>query len=153
MLIRLISLELIEYPDELGALVLADPTQGDVPDFSLEEVNLLVNGVLVMLFDENLTLEENIEQAREHCTMWGTPDAANLEKALAQIKHYNENMALKDIGYSDRDLVLDAYGIQRSHPRSTENVIDQEMHEVGTVPELGNSTKRLANEAAQTEKP
>lgn len=146
MLIRLISLELIEYPDELGALVLADPTQGSVPDFSLEEVNCLVNGVLVALFDQSITPQENIDYAREYCTKWGTPDPGNLEKALAQIKHYNENMPLEGIGYSDSELINDFYGIQRSRSKDEHYTIDQEAHEVDKVLELGDSSKRPTRE-------
>jgi hypothetical protein len=35
MLIRIITLELIEYPDDLRALVMADVSQNDVPPFRL----------------------------------------------------------------------------------------------------------------------
>lgn len=136
MLIRLVNEQLIECPDELGAFALADPSQGDVPDFSLDEVNLLLNIIVASLFDEGNSLEENIEHARKQLSIWGTPDPANMEKALAQIKHYNENMAVKDIGYSDRDLVHDALGIQRSN-KDDVYVIDQQAREVGNVLELG----------------
>ena len=111
MLIRLANNNLVEYPDELGALVLADPTCGDVPNFSLEELNCVISGALGMLFDESLTLEQNIAEARVEYTQWGPPSAANLEKAHALIKYYKENIALEDIGYSDRELVNSFYGI------------------------------------------
>jgi hypothetical protein len=58
MLIRLINLKLIEYSDDLGALVMADIIRTDADPFSLEEVNLIVNCVLVPFYDETLTLEE-----------------------------------------------------------------------------------------------
>jgi hypothetical protein len=145
MLIRLINGELIEYPDELGALALANPRHGDVADFSLDEVNLLLNMMLASIFDENITLEQNIEKAKKHCSAWGNPDAANLEKALALIKHYNANMALKDIGYSDMNFLLDAYGIQSSRLKDEGYIINQQAHEVGKVPELGASTKCQRN--------
>ncbi len=153
MLIRLANDDLVEYPDELGALALANPRHGDVSDFSLEEVNLLLNIMLASIFDENISLEQNIEKAKRHCTMWGTPDAANLEKALALIKLYNANMALKDIGYSDMDFLLDAYGIQSSRPKDEGCIIDQEAHEVGKVLELGNSSKHQTNDVALGDKP
>lgn len=153
MLIRLANDDLVEYPDELGALVLAEPIHGDVPDFSLEELNCVINCNLGMIFDDELTLEQNIDKAREFYSMWGQPDAANLEKALALVKQYTENIALKDIGYIDKELLNDFYGIQSNRPRSTENVIAQEMHEVGNVAELGDSTKLLANEPALATKP
>ena len=111
MLIRLANDDLVEYPDELGALVLASPRYGDVPDFSLEELNCLISGALGILFDESLSLEQNIAEAKEHHSKWGNPSPANLEKAQALIKYYKENIALEDIGYSDRELLSAAYGI------------------------------------------
>lgn len=111
MKIRLANDDLVEYPDELGALVLADPACGDVPDFSLEELNCVISGALGVLFDESLTLEQNIEEAWREYTQWGAPSAANLQKARALIKYYKENIALESIGYSDRKLLHAAYGI------------------------------------------
>ena len=111
MLIRLANDDLVEYPDELGALVLAAPRYGDVPDFSLEELNCLISGALGILFDESLTLAQNIAEAKAHHSKWGMPTAANLAKAHALIKYYKENIALADIGYSDRELLHSAYGI------------------------------------------
>lgn len=97
MLVRLDNNELVEYPDELGALLLEDPSEGDVPDFSLEELNCLISGGFAAIYDEGLTLEENIEYAIEHYTRWGKPTAHNLEKARAQIKYYKENIAPADV--------------------------------------------------------
>ncbi|WP_338848058.1 hypothetical protein V8J88_04490 [Massilia sp. W12] len=111
MLIRLANDDLVEYPDELGALVLADPSCGDVPDFSLEELNCVISGALGVMFDESLTLEQNIADAMAEYTQWGTPSAANMEKARRLIKYYKEKIALEDIGYSDRALLHAAYGI------------------------------------------
>ncbi len=111
MLIRLDNDELVEYPDELGALVLADPRDGDVPDFSLDVLNALISSSLGMLFDKSLALEQNIAEARAHYTAWGSPSSANMEKARALIASYNRNTALEDIGYSDSELINDLYCI------------------------------------------
>jgi hypothetical protein len=151
MLIRLANDDLLEYPDDLGALVLADPTQGDVPDFSLEELNCLISGALGMLFDEGLTLEQNIEQAREHYTRWGSPSAANMEKARAQIKNYKENIAEKDIGYSDRELINEFYGIQSSSRKFDDNVIDEAPRSVVKVAALGTAPSGAAKTLAHGE--
>lgn len=84
MLIRLDNNELVEYPDEVGALLLADPAHGDEPDYSLEEINCLLSGGFAALYGDELTLEQNIEQAREHYTRWGKPTVSNMEKVLAR---------------------------------------------------------------------
>jgi hypothetical protein len=112
MLIRLANEELVEYPDEVGALALADPSEGDVPDFSLVELNLTINGLLAMFYDEELTIEENIAWARTHYTRWGTPTAVNMEKARSLIEVYKESVAQADIGYGPLELVKELYGIQ-----------------------------------------
>lgn len=124
MLVRLANGDLLEYPDELGALALADPSQGDVPDFSLEDLNLLISGGLGVFYDEELTLEQNIAWATEHYTKWGKPTAANMEKALAQIKYYKENLAPADVGYVDVELAKVAYGIQSSRRDSDDDIFE-----------------------------
>lgn len=125
MLIRLDNDELLEYPDELGALVLADPRDGDVPDFSLDVLNALLSSSLGLLFNRSQTLEQNIVKAREHYTKWGNPSAANLEKALALIKNYNENIAPGDIGYSERELIDDLYSAPGAKNVNNSSGIDQ----------------------------
>lgn len=132
MLIRLINLELIEYPDDLGALVMADLNQVDEQPFSLEEVNLIVNGVLVLLYDENLTLEENIKFAREHCLLSGMPDDAAMQKGFEQIKYYNEKISVEQIGYSSQELINEYYCTKPSR-KDKPYTIDQNLHEVGTT--------------------
>jgi hypothetical protein len=132
MLIRIITLELIEYPDDLGALVMADVIQADEQPFSLEEVNLIVNGVLVLIYDEALPLEENISHARAHCARWGTPDVTVLQKGFEHIKHYNENMAIEQIGYSSQELIDNYYRLEPSR-KTKPYTIDQSLHEVGTA--------------------
>ena len=117
MLIRLENDELIEYPDEVGALALADPSHGDVEDMPLDELNLVVNGLLAMFYEEELSLEQNIAEARDHYTKWGTPSESNMAKALAQIKFYNENVAPAEVGYGPLELVKELYGIQSSKPK------------------------------------
>ena len=124
MLIRLENENLVEYPDEVGALALADPSEGDVPDYSLDELNLTVNGLLAVLYDEELTLEENIEQARENYTRWGIPNEDNMGKALALIKFYNENVAPTDIGYGPFELIKELYGIPSSKPKAEVYIVD-----------------------------
>ncbi len=124
MLVRLASGDLVEYPDEVGALALADPSQGDVPDFSLEDLNLLISGGLGVFYDEALSLEENIAWAKAHYTKWGKPTASNMAKALAQIKFYKENVSPADVGYVDLELAKAAYGIQSSKRKPEDDFIE-----------------------------
>ena len=124
MLVRLASGDLVEYPDEVGALALADPSQGDVPDFSLEDLNLLISGGLGVFYDEELSLEENIVWAKAHYTKWGKPTALNMEKALALIKFYKENLAPADVGYVDVELAKQAFGIQSSQRKPVDDFIE-----------------------------
>ncbi len=133
MLIRLASGDLVEYPDELGALALTDPFSEDVPDFSLEDLNLILSGGFGVLFHEELTLEQNIEKAHAQYTRLGKLTANNMEKALAQIKYYNENIAPADVGCVDLKLVKEAFGIQSSKPKE----------EVYTVENMPNPPKKL----------
>lgn len=114
MLVRLDNNELVEYPDEVGALLLADPAHGDVPDYSLEEINCLISGGFAALYDVALTLEQNIEQAKEHYTMWGNPTTSNMEKALAQIKYYKENVAPSDVVAMDFEQDKEPGGVKIS---------------------------------------
>ncbi len=134
MLIRLTNLALIEYPDELGALVMADLMRTDSEPFSIEETNLIVNGVLVPLYDETLTLEENIKFAREHCILSGIPDAATMQKGYEQIKRYNGGMLVEQIGYSSQELINEYYCTQPG-TKSQIYTIDQNQHEVAPTPQ------------------
>ncbi len=142
MLIRLENDDLIEYPDEVGALALADRSKGDVLDFSKDELNLMVNALLAMFYEEELTLEENIEWARKHYTKWGLPTDSNMAKAHALIKFYNENVAPADIGYGPLELVKEFYGIESSKLKE----------EVYTVENMPNSPKKLIEHSDISEK-
>ena len=138
MLIRIISEELIEYPDELGALVLAETIDPGDPPIPLDEVNLLINGVLGLLYDEKHSLEENIKFAIAHCTRRGMPAAAKLQKGLEQIKDYNENVPTFEIGYSSQDLI-DYYYLDPK-PKPKPHTMDNDLQDAGKTPILAGST-------------
>lgn len=124
MLIKIYNDELVEFPDELAALVLTNPVfDQDLPDYSLEEVNAVVHGVLGTFFEESFTLEQNIAEVKDIYASQRAPSAANLEKALAMIRHYNENIAVEDIAWVRAELVFPCGGnnYQTNHSR----VIDQ----------------------------
>ncbi len=135
MLICLENLELIEYPDDLGALLMADIIRDDEPNFSIEEINLLINGVLAPLYDEKLSLEQNITKARVHCALSGIPDAAAMVKGFDAVRQYNENVPAEQVGFVSQQLVSEYYC---SKPKQKEPpyTIDQNLHEVGAKPLL-----------------
>jgi hypothetical protein len=122
MRIKIYNDELVEFPDELAALVLINPVfDQDVPHYSLEEVNAVVHGVLGTYFEEGFTLEQNIAEVRDIYTSQRTPSAANLAKALALIRHYNQNIALEDITRVRADLVFPCGG-NNYKPKSGEGM-------------------------------
>ncbi len=111
MLIKIYNDELVEFPDDLAARILATPLlDEDVPDYPIEEVNALIHGVLGALFEEEWTLEQNIAEVRDIYAPQRIPSATNLEKALALIRHYNENIAVEDIAWVSADLVFPCGG-------------------------------------------
>ncbi len=119
MLIRLANDDLVEYPDELGALVLADPSFGDVPNYTLEELNYLISFSLAILWDDSLTLAQNIAKAREDSNRWAQPSAANMEKANTMVQFYKKNVAEKDVGHSSPAFVnflLDNHATGKNQP-------------------------------------
>ena len=107
MLIRIYNDELVEFPDDLAARILATPIMDeDVPDYSIEEVNALIHGVLGALFEEELTLEQNIAEVRNIYAPQCPASASNLEKAFALIRNYNEKIAVDDIARVRADLAF-----------------------------------------------
>lgn len=107
MLIRIYNDEIVEFPDDLAARILAIPiVDEDVPDYSIEEVNALIHGVLGALFEEELTLEQNIAEVSDIYAPQCPVSAANLEKAFALIRNYNENIAVADIACVSADLIF-----------------------------------------------
>jgi hypothetical protein len=69
----------------------------------------------------------------------------------AQIKNYKENIAEKDVGYSDRELIYEFYGIQSSSRKFDDNVIDEAPRSVVKVAALGNAPSGAAKTLAHGE--
>jgi hypothetical protein len=127
MLIRLPDGELVDYPDDVVALMLADPTYGDTPDLSVDEANCLIHAMIGTFFNPELTLEQNIQKVKDIYAPLASPSPSNLEKAHAQIRHYTENIALADIGYSDNDTINSVFHFQSSTKKPEDSkVIDHE---------------------------
>lgn len=99
MLIRLDEGTLREFPDDLAALILADPSCGDdVAEFSVDDVNLLVHAVFGTLYDSTMSYEDNLRKARNACHMLGAPSEKTYQAALAAVRLYNQHIASDKIG-------------------------------------------------------
>lgn len=124
MLIRIYNDQIVEFPDDLAAVLLACPLIGsDVPDYSIEEVNAVIHSILGAFFEEEFTLEQNIAAIREIYAPQCPPVAANLKKAFSLIMSYNENIAMDDIAHVGADLVFPCGG--NNYKPNHGNVIDQ----------------------------
>ncbi len=111
MLIKAYNNTLLEFPDDLAALILADPVGGqDVPDYSIEEINAIIHGVLGALFEEELTLEQNIALVSTSYSQQNPVDDKNLEKAFSLVQHYNQNIQLAEIAQVSPDLAFPCGG-------------------------------------------
>ena len=128
MLIRIDNEELVEFPDDLVAMMLAAPVVGDQsddPDLSIEELNCLIHGMLGSLSKEGNTHEQDIDNIREYCSLMGNPTDANLEKARAQVKFYNETLTPSEIGRSDRETIRAVFGFHSNTGKTDDgNIID-----------------------------
>lgn len=138
MLIRADDGELVEYPDDLIAMMLAAPVVGDqggYPNLSVAELHCLVHGMVGMLAGHGATLAQNIEHIREYCAMMGSPAHENLEKARAQVKFYNENLPQSEIGYSDREAIGTVFPFQKTLSKPDEaHVVDLVARNIQNLP-------------------
>ncbi len=107
MLIRIFDDAIVEFPDDLAALILADPSYGDdFPEFSIDEVNAIIHGTLGAFFDQDFTLEKNIKKVRDRYASLESPSISNLDAALASIRNYSQNIDVNDIGLVDKNLLF-----------------------------------------------
>lgn len=107
MLIKIDNDELVEFPDALAAQILASPiVVQSVPDYSIEEVNAVIHGVLGALFEDELTLDQNIQAVQAIYEAQHPASAGNLAKAMGLIQNYNDNIAVKDIAWVSQDLAF-----------------------------------------------
>jgi hypothetical protein len=138
MLIRIDNDELVEYPDDLVAMMLAAPVvddHGEYPTLSIEEFNCLVHGMLGMLAGQGHTLAQNIDNIREYCALMSSPDPANLEKARAQVKLYNETLTASEISNVDRETMHAVFPFQNQRGKTDDdNIIDQTPGHVKSLP-------------------
>lgn len=107
MLIRVSEEHLREFPDELAALILADPLcSDDECDFSVEDVNLLVHGIVGTHYDFSLSYESNIEKIEALYKSMGEPNNQTYLAAEKAIDLYNQSVESQDIGLVDKALIF-----------------------------------------------
>lgn len=107
MLIRIDADSLREFPDEIAILILADPSMGDEkPDFTAQEVNVLVHGIVGTFYDHSLSFEENVEKVRERFSIIDKPTDENYSIACEAIKSYKDEISEDEIGMVDSDEVF-----------------------------------------------
>ncbi|MDP5209449.1 hypothetical protein [Microbulbifer sp. 2205BS26-8] len=107
MLIRIETGELIEFPEDLAALVLIDPLSDgdDQPIFTAEEVNLLLHSIVGTHYDPELSREDNIKEIEELYGQFKPPSAQTLRLAQQSIRAYVREIKRDEIGMVNREQV------------------------------------------------
>lgn len=99
MKVKIDTTEIKDLPDDVAALIIADPSYNDeIPDLSTQEVNVLVHGVLSSIYDPALSFEENTREIKHRYISEARPNKYRLNKALGLIETYNKNINEEDIG-------------------------------------------------------
>lgn len=112
---------LLAIPDELAAMILADPMSGDVqlPEFTLEEINGLVHWAMGTFSEPELTWDEIIQKCVRIYSELPGWNAEHLKQALDMVHHYNRTIKEEDIGRVDMALFFGT-------SRRDDNVIENE---------------------------
>lgn len=107
MLIRIETGELKAFPEDLAALILADPSCGedDKPEFTADEVNALLHAILGTFARVEISFEENIERIRKRYESIKQPSEENLQLARVSIQTYVREIKGADIGMVDNEFV------------------------------------------------
>lgn len=121
MQIRIPDGPLLAIPDELAAMILADPMSGDaqLPEFTLEEINGLVHWAMGTFSEPELTWDEIIQKTIRIYSELPGWNAEHLKKALEMVQHYNRTIKEEDIGRVDMALFFGT-------GKQDENVIENE---------------------------
>jgi hypothetical protein len=104
MLVRVEDDLVVELPDDIGVLILSDPSYGDtLSDMTPHEVNVLIHGILGAFYEDDISIEENIVAIR---TMYSSIESASDENkatAMAAVKSYNLKVEYKNVGIFQAD--------------------------------------------------
>lgn len=88
-----------EFPDDVAALIIADPSYGDeIIDLNASEVNVLIHGVLASIYNPTLSFEENINNIKTRYMDTAKPNKEALNVALGLIEKYKIEIEDDDIG-------------------------------------------------------
>jgi hypothetical protein len=99
MLIRLPNDSIRDMPDEIGALLLSDPSHDDdISDFTGQDVNVVIHGILASYFEDTKSFEEIIEEIRTQFLKFGPAKDEKVRIATDLIKKYNIEIKNEEIG-------------------------------------------------------
>lgn len=109
MLIRIGENLFREFPEDLAALILSDPSSSDVDQsFSADDVNVLIHGIFGTHYDFSISYDENLNKVREIYQAMGQPDREAYVAAEAGIRLYNQNIDKEQIGLVDSEYLFTA---------------------------------------------
>jgi len=103
-LIRVGDKILREFPDELAALILADPSCDDgLSEFTANEVNVLIHGIFGTHYDPSVSYERNIEKISKIYFEIAKPSEESYLLAREAVNSYNQEISQEKIGLVDTD--------------------------------------------------
>lgn len=104
MLIRVNDNTLREFPDELAAIILTDPSCADNSlTFTAHEVNVLIHGIFGTYYDPSISYEKNIDKVRKIYLKLEKPTEEAYLLALEAIASYNHQINQDQIGLVNKE--------------------------------------------------
>lgn len=104
MLVRLPDDTIRDMPDDIGALLLSDPSyDDDISDFSGHDVNVVIHGILASYIEPFKTFDETMEDIRTHFGQLPSAKPEKIKTALDLIKKYNVEIKNEEIGIVNPD--------------------------------------------------
>lgn len=102
-----------EFPDNIAALMIADPSYGrEIPDLSANEVNTLIHGILASIYDPSLNFEENLRNIEHRYSTISKPSSEAMSFALNLVDKYKDEIKESEIGMVSFD---DMYQDSQDH--------------------------------------
>ncbi|WP_444939419.1 hypothetical protein [Microbulbifer sp. JMSA002] len=110
MLIKADDDQYFVLPDDIAESIISDPTidpaMEGVPDFTAQDVNILVHSSLGYMMDDKLSLEENFQMIREDFSGRRQASEENRLKARQLIEKYNNEITINQIGVCNVEDVI-----------------------------------------------
>lgn len=104
MLIRMSELGIHEWPDLVGIWILADPSHGECSEtFSFEQINGLLHAGISLLFDENISVEDNSKNIVKEFLEIELPSNTNWSIATKLVEKYKQEVTEDNMGVVSPD--------------------------------------------------